>query len=151
MRRVDDRVTAHTTFTLRLDGFRSGRRRRSVPGVQGHLRMRFLVSDPYAVHLRFSSGHAPDVEWVFARRLLAEGMYQQAGRGDVRVAPLPGSKGATIVIELNAPAGRALCEANAGAIAAFLYSTEQLVPFGAESQLIDMDMALTALLTPGGA
>ncbi len=113
------------------------------------VRMQFMVSDPYAVYLRFASADAADVDWVFARRLLAEGLHRQAGQGDVRVAPLPGSRGAVVAIELNAPAGRALCEAPAATIADFIDATERLVPIGAETQVIDLDAALSALFTTG--
>ena len=151
MRREECMVTAHTTFTLRDGGDQTSHRRSRTMGNTLHVRLRFVAIDPYAVHLRFSSGNAADVEWVFARRLLAEGLHQQAGQGDVRVAPLPGSKGATIVIELSGPGGRALCEAPAKDIAAFIHQSETVIPIGGEPQLLDLDAELSALLTAGGA
>ncbi len=143
-------VTAHTTFTLR-DGGGKSVRKRGMARHTLHVRLRFMASDPYAVHLRFSSANAPDVEWVFARRLLAEGLHRQSGQGDVRIAPLPGSKGAIIMIELAAPSGRALCEAPAEDLAAFIRESETVTPIGGEPQLMDLDAELSALLTAGGA
>lgn len=151
VRREESSVTAHTTFTLRDGVHRLTHRRRGGMGSLLRVRMQYLTSDPYAVHVRFSSGNAADVEWVFARRLLAEGLHQQSGQGDVRIAPLPGSKGAVIAIELSAPAGRAFCEASAGELAAFIDASERLVPIGGEPQVIDLDTELAALLTAGGA
>lgn len=151
MRHDESTVTAYTTVTLADGRRRASQRRRGVRGSTLQVRMRFLVADPQAVHLRFSSGNAADVEWVFARRLLAEGLHRQSGRGDVRVAPLPGSRGATIAIELSAPGGRALCEASAADIANFLDATERLIPIGGEPQVMDLDSELSALLTAGGA
>ena len=151
MRREECMITTHTTFTLRDGGNQTSQPRRGTTGNTLHVRMRFVATDPYAVHLRFSSGNAADIEWVFARSLLAEGLHRQSGHGDVRVAPLPGSKGATIVIELTAPGGRALCEASAKDIAAFIRESETVIPIGGEPQLMDLDAELSALLTAGGA
>lgn len=151
MRREEGSVTAHTTFTLRNDDNRSAHRRRGDSGSALRVRMRFLASDPYAVRLRFSSFGGNDVEWVFSRRLLAEGLHRQSGQGDVRVAPLPGSRGAVIAIELTAPTGRAFCEAPASDLADFIYASERLIPIGGEPQVIDLDRELSALLTAGGA
>lgn len=151
MRRETDMVTAHMTFTLRIGEYSSARRRCASSGVAVQVRMRYMASDPHAVHLRFSSSGAADVDWVFARCLLADGLQQQTGQGDVRVAPRPASRGALIAIELTAPGGVAVCEASAVAIAAFLRDSEQLVPIGAEPPLGDLDTALSALLTAGEA
>ncbi len=151
MRRDESMVTAHATFTLRDGGRRVSHRRRGVRGSTLRVHMQFFVADPYAVRLRFSSGGAADVEWVFARRLLAEGLHRQSGHGDVRVAPLRGSRGATIAIELTAPTGQAVCEASSADLADFIDATERLIPIGAEPQVMDLDTELSALLTAGGA
>ena len=45
--------------------------------------------DPYAVQASFRTGHDSTVDWVFARDLLADGLVDSAGTGDVRVQPMP--------------------------------------------------------------
>ncbi|MEJ7743255.1 MAG: SsgA family sporulation/cell division regulator [Nocardioidaceae bacterium] len=44
-------------------------------------------SDPYAVAACFRTGLDLPVRWVFARDLLAEGLYEPTGDGDVHVWP----------------------------------------------------------------
>jgi len=43
--------------------------------------------DPYAVRMAFHVGTDEPVEWIFARDLLAAGMAEPAGEGDVRAWP----------------------------------------------------------------
>lgn len=60
----------------------------------------FDAADPYAVtmHLEAKAGR---VTWTFARDLLAEGLYDPAGDGDVQVWPcLSGAGEAVVIIEL---------------------------------------------------
>lgn len=146
-----DVVTAHTTFVLRVEDRKPPARRHPAAGVDVQVTLSYLTSDPHAVHLSFSNGVSDDVDWVFSRLLLADGLHRQTGQGDVRIAPLPGSRNTTILVELNAPSGRALCEAPVRVIAAFLAQSERLVPIGAEPQVNGLDAELAALLTTEGA
>ncbi len=58
-------------------------------------RMIYSTADPYAVKLIF--GHRSglkkreQVEWIFARDLLALGIFEETGDGDVRVGPIGGT------------------------------------------------------------
>jgi hypothetical protein len=110
------------------------------------------VADPYAVAARFCvrGGEIPDeatVQWVFARSLLATGVYEPVGEGDVRIWPCLNSSGeAVTIIELLSPDGVALLQGRSDEVSAFLRETEILVPPGAEATYVDVDDAICKLL-----
>ncbi len=102
--------------------------------------------DPYAVAAYFRSGDV-EVKWVFARNLLAEGIYEPSGDGDIHVWPSVDALGrAATVIELASPDGEALIQAQTDELCDFLAGTEALVPSGTESEHVDVDGALTKIL-----
>jgi hypothetical protein len=102
--------------------------------------------DPYAVSARFRTG-ASEVRWVFARELLAEGLYEPTGDGDVHVWPCLDARGrAVTIIELSSPDGEALMQARSEDVTDFLSRCEQLVPFGTEDNLMDIDAVLAQIL-----
>ncbi|WP_031171844.1 SsgA family sporulation/cell division regulator [Streptosporangium roseum] len=47
----------------------------------------YSADDPYAVRLAFVQGSRETVAYVFARGLLADGLYDPVGEGDVMVGP----------------------------------------------------------------
>ena len=114
------------------------------------VQLRFEEADPFAVHLRFTTGPARDVRWVFARELLADGLLGPAGDGDVRVWPGEDPTRDVVVVELSSPTGHARFEASATAVAAFLDRSYVLVAPGCESAHVDLDAALGALLATDG-
>lgn len=103
-------------------------------------------SDPYAVTTVFMTGHSA-VRWTFGRELLAEGLYEPSGDGDVHVWPCLDSDGhAVVIIELCSPDGEALVQAKTGDLRAFVDKITKVVPLGAESVHVDVDAAITAIL-----
>ena len=107
--------------------------------------LRYRVVDPFAVTVAFS-GAEVSVEWVFARDLLLTGLTQPCGEGDVRVWPSWRSGKDLVLIALSSPDGRAVLEANAGDLRAFLDATVRLVRPGTESDHVDLDAELAGLL-----
>lgn len=108
--------------------------------------LRYDSYDPYAIAACFDTGEA-QVRWVFARELLASGLYEPTGDGDVHIWPCLDAGGrAVVIIELSSPDGEALMQARSGDVTAFLRRTESLVPTGTETQLMDMDETITQLL-----
>jgi hypothetical protein len=104
-------------------------------------------SDPYAVTASFVTGPA-EVRWVFARELLAEGLYEPTGDGDVHVWPCIDARGTAVtILELTSPDGEALMQARSRDLTEFLANTEALVPFGSESDFVDFSAALDGLLS----
>jgi len=138
-----DKPPRRTTATVRA----------SVPFLSGDTQSELLEgeltfdpADPYAVamHLAARSG---TVTWTFARELLAEGLYEEVGNGDVLVWPFLSSAGnAVVIIELSSPDGDALLEAPSREVHDFLASTFEIVPAGAESTHLALDALITQLL-----
>ena len=75
--------------------------------------LRYSASDPYAVRAVFS-GDGMEVEWVFARDLLRNGLTCPVGDGDVHVWPSWGTGRELLMISLTSPDGQAVLEAGGG-------------------------------------
>lgn len=108
--------------------------------------LRYSATDPYAVRAVFS-GDGMEVEWVFARDLLRQGLSTPTGDGDVHVWPSWGTGRELLMISLTSPDGQAVLEAGADDVRSFLDRTAAVVPDGQESEFLDLDAALTRLLT----
>lgn len=103
----------------------------------------YCEDDPYAVRFAFHVGLDEPVEWVFARELLAAGLRDAQGIGDVRVWP---SSGEMLNVELISPFGQARFEAAVSEISDFLDRTFEVVPAGQESRRVDVEAQLGELL-----
>ncbi len=138
-----DKQQTSTTTTVRM----------TVPFVSGEAltdllegELVFDAADPYAItmHLEAKAGR---VTWTFARDLLAEGLYDPVGDGDVQVWPcLSGVGEAVVIIELSSPTGWAMLQTGSRAIQTFVTSTHELVPAGQESSHLSMDALVAQLL-----
>jgi hypothetical protein len=119
-------------------------------------------ADPFAVRVRFG-GDGPDdvgtshydgpaedgdVEWLLGRDLLRAGLTGPVGEGDVRLWPARGGLD-VLFLQLRAPSGEALFELSGTAVGDFLRETELLVPAGTESDVLQVDDELSALLRGG--
>lgn len=108
--------------------------------------LRYDATDPYAVDIVFHTGDPLGVRWVFARDLLAEGLFRSNGEGDVHVCPHIDDHGSAVVqIELSSPDGEAVLQAPSDGLQSFLQSTYDLVPPGRESSHLDMDSLVESL------
>lgn len=108
--------------------------------------LRYRAEDPYAVAFVFHSAGG-DVEWVVARTLLMQGLAAPVGDGDVRVYPAVDEIGVAVTrLDFCSPDGRLVAEADPLTVQAFLARTFALVPVGAESQHLDLDAVVEALL-----
>ncbi|WP_223179311.1 SsgA family sporulation/cell division regulator [Streptomyces griseicoloratus] len=108
--------------------------------------LHYRVADPYAVRLTLGPSTGPVTTWTFARELLAEGLRRPVGPGDVMVVPRYCHHPHSICIVLSNLDGTALIELAAAQVDAFLQQTAALVPFGTESDHLDVDGAITALM-----
>ncbi|MGZ4453971.1 MAG: SsgA family sporulation/cell division regulator [Nocardioides sp.] len=107
--------------------------------------------DPYAVTTVFMTGSS-QVRWTFGRDLLSEGLFEPSGDGDVHVWPCLDSEGhAVVIIELCSPDGEALVQARTGDLASFVERMGRAVEPGAESAMIDVDAAISAILAAEAA
>lgn len=102
--------------------------------------------DPYAVTTVFMTGRS-QVRWTFGRDLLAAGLYEPSGDGDVHVWPCLDADGhAVVIIELCSPDGEALVQAKTGDLSAFVERMSRAVVPGSESEYLDIDGAIAAIL-----
>ncbi|MFE1768108.1 SsgA family sporulation/cell division regulator [Streptomyces angustmyceticus] len=109
-------------------------------------RLTYRTDDPYAVHVTFHIGSPTPVRWTFARELLVEGVFRTCGDGDVRVWPTKSGGRSLVCVELDSPDGRALLEAPAAAVSAWLERTLRVVPPGSEQGHLGLDKGLSDLL-----
>lgn len=105
--------------------------------------LRYDRACPYEAELDFGD----DVVWTFARNLLAIGLREPAGIGDVRVWPERiGMATASVMIRLSTPDVTRLFEAHHWAVREFVNRIYRLVPKGSESDWLDVDAGLARLL-----
>ena len=106
------------------------------------------AADPYAVALVFDTAHG-SIRWDFARELLATGLYDVAGDGDVHLWPcLDTSARAVVMIELvGADESLVELQAPSRAVAEFLAASNALVAPGTESARLDLDALVAELLS----
>ncbi|MFI0741102.1 SsgA family sporulation/cell division regulator [Streptomyces sp. NPDC021100] len=114
---------------------------RSVPA-----QLRYRRADPFAVRIAFppaASLDGAEVEWAFARELLAGGLLSPSGGGDVRVWPCGPER---TVLEFHAPEGVAMVQIDTAELRGFLARSYALVPVGGEAGCLDVDGGVEALL-----
>ncbi|MFI5755157.1 SsgA family sporulation/cell division regulator [Streptomyces sp. NPDC051569] len=102
--------------------------------------------DPFTVRMAFpppATLEGTEVTWEFSRELLATGITEPAGAGDVRVRPF--GYGRT-VMEFHAPEGTAMVHLRTAELRRFLERVHGLVPAGREHLYLDLDHDLTELL-----
>lgn len=102
--------------------------------------------DPFAVRMTFPAPatlEGVEVCWTFARDLLAAGMLEPEGDGDVRVRPYGYDR---TVLEFHAPEGTAVVHVRSGELRRFLEATGELVPTGLEHLRLDLDHDLAELM-----
>jgi hypothetical protein len=106
----------------------------------------FEPTDPYAVSMNLEA-RSGTVVWTFARELLAEGLYEPVGDGDVQVWPCLSNQGeAVVIIELSSPDGMAMLQAPSRAVHDFVVRTQAAVPVGDESAHLALDSLIAQLL-----
>ena len=106
-------------------------------------------ADPYAITITFRT-RAGDVVWTFARELLARGLTDPSGEGDVHIWPSLDTVGrAMVIIELCSPDGDLVAQAHTQDIYRFVSRSLAAVPAGAESAHLDLDKVIDQLLRSG--
>ena len=118
---------------------------------QVRVALRYDTVDPFAVEAVFRSPLGDDVPWVFARELLMLGLDGPVGEGDVRIWPTQHRGRDVVRLSLTSPDGAALLEAPAADLLDFLNLTFRICPWGHESEHLDLDHILDALLRGSSA
>jgi hypothetical protein len=104
--------------------------------------------DPYAVWITFHSG-AGDVRWAVCRTLIAKGLTEPVGDGDIQLWPSIDDEGRAIVVfEFCSPDGELVAHTHTADLHTFLFRTLAAVPFGTERTHLDMDTIISALIEP---
>lgn len=105
--------------------------------------LRYDRTCPYEVELDFGDGCV----WTFARNLLAVGLREPAGIGDVRVWPERiGMATASVMIRFTSPDVTRLFEAHYWAVREFVDRIYGLVPKGSEPDWLDVDAGIARIL-----
>lgn len=108
--------------------------------------LRYDRHDPFAVSMAFpppATLEGTEVSWAFSRELLAQGMDEPAGVGDVRVRPYGYDR---TVLEFHAPEGIAMVHIRTSELRRFLKRVQGLVPAGREHLFLDLDADLAELI-----
>ncbi len=105
----------------------------------------YAAHEPYSVRATFRTEDG-DVTWVFARELLADGLLQPAGDGDIAIWPSKSHDQDVLCISLSSPSGQALMEARRIDIEDFMARTYTVVPAGSEAVMLDLDTLIDRLL-----
>jgi hypothetical protein len=132
-------VSAEITLRLVVDLDRS---------IEVPCSLEYRAEEPYAVFATFQTGMA-DIEWTFARDLIADGLRRPSGEGDVVVWPEFSGPTPVVLVALNSPSGQALLEADSHLVEAFLDRTYDLVPHGSESMQLNVDRWIAQILGEG--
>jgi hypothetical protein len=109
----------------------------------------YRCDDPYAIRVAFDTGADEPVQWMFARDLLADGLYHHAGDGDVRFWPTTSLHPDVLNVSLSSPDGQALFQAPLAEVTSFLLRTFEAVPPGQEGDNVDLDHELENLFHHG--
>lgn len=124
---------------------RNGEARDSLPV---KLTMRYTAADPYACAFTFEG--AKDVSWTFARDVLADGLDRCSDHaaGDMDVMVYRGVAPGLVWLRLQSHDGAALFALTRADVARFVRRSYRLVARGAESEHLDLDACVAALLAP---
>jgi hypothetical protein len=108
--------------------------------------LRYVVSDPYAIHATFTPADGAQVTWVFARDLLTTGALGFSGFGDVQVWRSTSEQESDVYLGLVSPDGEACIHVPGAALTGFLVMTYAHCAPGEEHAYLDVDRAIEALL-----
>jgi hypothetical protein len=113
-------------------------------------RLAYDARDPFAVRMALRSPGGPEVEWVMSRDLLAGGLSEPSGEGDVGIWPSTSAGEDVLCLSLASPDGQALLVGDCAEVSGFVERTYDAVPSGEESGFIDLDALVEQLLADDG-
>jgi hypothetical protein len=106
--------------------------------------LNYDLREPHAVRLTLALAGGEPVTWLVGRALLADGLTTRSGEGDIRLSPLSQT---IALLELRSADDQAWFRVPTPEITEFLRDTYDLVPQNRELEWLDLDAALTRLLT----
>ncbi|MBW0117501.1 SsgA family sporulation/cell division regulator [Pseudonocardia abyssalis] len=111
-------------------------------------RWSYDAADPFAVTLAVRTRADRWVEWLVGRDLVLEGLEGPTGEGDIRMSPQTVQGYDIVEIEIRSTDGRAVLEVDRDLLRHFVEASAELVAFGDEHGLMDLDGEI-AKLTAG--
>lgn len=105
----------------------------------------YTPTDPYAVRLAFMHGTRETASYVFARELLADGLNETAGQGNVTVAPHEHHDWLVITLRQD-DAYPFEVYATRDDVMNFTARAYRLVPMGREREWINWDATIATVL-----
>jgi hypothetical protein len=102
-------------------------------------------TDPYAISIVFQ-GQDGGSSWVFSRELLSRGLWEPNGDGDVHVFPGESDDGAPLVLVELCSDEEILIGIDRADVEGFLATSQTMVAPGRESEFLDIDAALAAIM-----
>lgn len=138
-RSIPTAVTAELSLRMVLDSDRT---------IEVPCELEYRSDEPYAVRATFRTG-AADIEWMFARDLILEGMQRPSGEGDVVIWPEHHGPSPLVLLALNSPTGQAVLECERAHLEHFVRRTFDIVPVGDEGQTVGVDEAIERILGEG--
>ncbi len=110
------------------------------------VKLSYDTRDPFAIKASFFRNTEEEVDWLFSRELLAQGLLAPAGQADVHIRP--NDEDLTLMrIELVSPDGAAMFAVSREELSNFLECTYDIIPLGAESLWIDFDFEIHRLVS----
>lgn len=138
-RSIPTAVTAELSMRMVVDSDRT---------IDVPCELEYRSDEPYAVRATFRTG-AADIEWMFARDLILEGMQRPSGEGDIVIWPENHGAQPLILLALNSPTGQAVLEADRPHIEHFVRRTFDIVAVGDEGTTVDVDRCIERILSEG--
>jgi Streptomyces sporulation and cell division protein, SsgA len=108
--------------------------------------LRYDPNDPFAVSLAIGVEYGEPVVWVFGRDLLASGVREVTGEGDITIEPALDSDPHQVRITL-ATDCLATMLTSRDKVVEFLVASFTAVPSGCELDRIDLDAEIASLLS----
>ena len=138
-RSIPTAVTAELSMRMVVDSDRT---------IDVPCELEYRSDEPYAVRATFQTG-AADIEWMFARDLILEGMQRPSGEGDIVIWPENHGAQPLILLALNSPTGQAVLEVDRPHIEHFVRRTFDIVAVGDEGTTVDVDRCIERILGEG--
>lgn len=138
-RSIPTAVTAELTLRMVVDSERT---------IEVPCEWEYRSDEPYAVRATFRTG-AADIEWMFARDLILEGMQRPSGEGDIVIWPEHHGSVPLILLALNSPTGQAVLECDRDHLEQFMRCTFDIVAVGEEGDSLDIDRTIHLILGGG--
>ena len=132
-------VTAELSMRMVVDSDRS---------IEVPCSLEYRAEEPFAIRATFSTGVA-EIEWMFSRDLILEGLQRPSGEGDIVIWPEAARNRSLVLLALSSPSGQAVLECDRSHVELFLRRTFQIVPLGEEGAALDVEGWIAGILGEG--